>query len=83
MTLEYIISLYDYYKYIDFNTLSKVKIEIESKNNDGSIIFNLSNIMHITNKETGNNLTKEQKKYIDKIINLYKNSNENNSNKSN
>ena len=72
MNANYIFSLYEFYNYIDFNTLSKVKIKETAKNNDGSIIFNLSNIMNLTNKETGKDLTKEQKKYIEKIINLYK-----------
>ena len=71
MTKEHIIILYDYYNYIDFNTLSKLEIKAEPKNMDAINIFALSNLMHISNKETGKNLTQEQKNYINKIIKHY------------
>lgn len=70
---EYILSLYDFYSHIDFNTLSKLEIKEKSKNEDGINIFALSNLMHKANKETGENLTDEQQNYITKIINYYKN----------
>ena len=38
---------------------------------DAINIFALSNLMHISNKETGKNLTQEQKNYINKIIKHY------------
>jgi hypothetical protein len=70
---EYILSLYDFYSQIDFNTLSKLEIKEKAKSEDGINIFALSNLMHKANKETGDNLTDEQKNYITKIINFYKN----------
>jgi len=70
---EYILSLYDFYSQIDFNTLSKLEIKEKAKNKDGINIFALSNLMHKSNKETGENLTDEQKNYITKTINFYKN----------
>ena len=70
---QYILSLYDFYKHIDFNTLSKLEIKEKAKNKDGINIFALSNLMHKANKETGDNLTDEQKNYITKTINFYKN----------
>jgi hypothetical protein len=70
---EYILSLYDFYKHIDFNTLSKLEIKEKAKNEDGINIFALSNLMHKANKETGENLTDEQQNYITKTINYYKN----------
>lgn len=70
---EYILSLYDFYSHIDFNTLSKLEIKEKAKNKDGINIFALSNLMHKSNKETGENLTDEQQNYITKIINFYKN----------
>jgi hypothetical protein len=69
---EYILSLYDFYSQIDFNTLSKLEIKEKAKNKDGINIFALSNLMHKANKETGENLTDEQQNYITKIINYYK-----------
>jgi hypothetical protein len=73
MNYNYILSLYDFYKHIDFNTLSKLEIKEKAKNKDGINIFALSNLMHKANKETGENLTDEQKNYITKTINYYKN----------
>jgi len=70
---EYILSLYDFYSQIDFNTLSKLEIKEKAKTGDGINIFALSNLMHKANKETGDNLTDEQKNYITKTINFYKN----------
>jgi hypothetical protein len=70
---EYILSLYDFYSHIDFNTLSKLEIKEKAKTGDGINIFALSNLMHKSNKETGENLTDEQKNYITKTINFYKN----------
>jgi hypothetical protein len=71
---DYILSLYDFYSgYIDFNTLSKLEIKEKAKTGDGINIFALSNLMHKSNKETGENLTDEQKNYITKTINFYKN----------
>jgi len=70
---DYILSLYDFYKHIDFNTLSKLEIKEKAKTGDGINIFALSNLMHKANKETGDNLTDDQKNYITKIINFYKN----------
>jgi hypothetical protein len=70
---DFILSLYDFYSQIDFNTLSKLEIKEKAKNKDGINIFTLSNLMHKANKETGENLTDEQKNYITKIINYYKN----------
>jgi hypothetical protein len=70
---EYILSLYDFYSHIDFNTLSKLEIKEKAKTGDGINIFALSNLMHKSNKETGENLTDKQKNYITKIINFYKN----------
>lgn len=72
MNTDYILSLYKFYNYIDFNTLSKIKIKEKAKNNDGNIIFALSNMMFITNKEEGKNLTIDQENYIQSIINKYK-----------
>ena len=69
---KHILSLYDFYRKIDFNTLSKLEIKEEAKNEDGINIFALSNLMHKANIETGDNLTDEQKNYITKIINFYK-----------
>ena len=70
---DFILSLYDFYSKIDFNTLSKLEIKEKAKNKDGINIFALSNLMHKANKETGENLTDEQKNYITKTINYYKN----------
>jgi hypothetical protein len=70
---DFILSLYDFYSQIDFNTLSKLEIKEQAKNKDGINIFALSNLMHKANKETGDNLTDEQKNYITKTINFYKN----------
>jgi hypothetical protein len=69
---DFILSLYDFYSQIDFNTLSKLEIKEKAKSEDGINIFALSNLMHKANKETGDNLTDEQKNYITKIINFYK-----------
>jgi hypothetical protein len=70
---DFILSLYDFYSQIDFNTLSKLEIKEKAKSEDGINIFALSNLMHKANKETGDNLTDEQKNYITKTINYYKN----------
>lgn len=65
-----ILGLYEYYSFIDFDTLSKVEIKNEPINNDGSNIFALSNLMHKLIK-SDTHITEQQQEYINLIIDSY------------
>ena len=65
-----ILGLYEYYSFIDFDTLSKVEIKNEPINSDGINIFALSNIMHKLIK-SDTHITEKQQKYINLIIDTY------------
>jgi hypothetical protein len=68
MNWQYIEGLIKYYNYIDFNTLSKVKIDETATTNDLKMIFLVSNIIHLV-REKNYAITKEELNYINKIKN--------------
>jgi len=68
MNWNYIEGLIKFYNYIDFNTLSKVKIEEIPATNDLKMIFSVSNIIHLV-REKDYKITKEDLNYINKIKN--------------
>ena len=69
--LKYLLSLMDFYHYVDFKSLSKFEIKDNPTTEDAKMIFNISNIL---NKGRNNNykITKEDKLYYNKIINTNK-----------
>jgi len=69
MNWNYIETSIKYYNYIDFNTLSKVKIEETATTNDLKIIFSVSNIIHLV-REKDYEITKKEFNYINKIKKL-------------
>jgi len=68
MNWNYIEGLIKFYDYVDFNTLSKVKIEETPTTNDLKMIFSISNIIHLV-REKDYKITKEDLNYINKIKN--------------
>ena len=68
--LQYVYHYIEYFKEIDFNTLSKFEITETPKDNNTGLIFAVSNALH---KRRGGNyeITKQDKLYYKKIIKQY------------
>ncbi len=68
--VKQIYTLMNYYKEIDFNSLSKFEIKEDFIDTDADIIFMISNALHKSRK--GNyTITKKDKLYYKKIIKQY------------
>jgi len=65
--IKYVFGLIEFYKYIDFNSLSKFEIKDKPINNDAELIFMVSNVLNELRK--GNyTITKQDKEYFNKIL---------------
>jgi hypothetical protein len=68
--VKQIYTLMNYYKDIDFNSLSKFEIKEDFIDTDADIIFMISNALHKSRK--GNyTITKQDKLYYKKILKKY------------
>lgn len=68
--IKYVFGLIEFYKYIDFNSLSKFEIKDKPINNDAELIFMVSNVLNELRK--GNyTITKQDKLYYKKILKKY------------
>jgi hypothetical protein len=68
--IKYIYTLMNYYKEIDFNSLSKFETKDEFIDSDADLIFIISNTLHYSRK--GNyTITKKDKIYYKKILIQY------------
>jgi hypothetical protein len=68
--IKYVFGLIEFYKHIDFNSLSKFEIKDKPINNDAELIFMVSNVLNELRK--GNyTITKQDKLYYKKIIKKY------------
>jgi hypothetical protein len=68
--IKYVFSLIEFYKYIDFNSLSKFQIKDKAINDDAQLIFMVANVLNELRK--GNyEITKQDKIYYKKIIRNY------------
>jgi hypothetical protein len=68
--VKQIYTLMNYYKEIDFNSLSKFEIKEDFIDTDADIIFMISNALH--KSRAGNyTITKQDKIYYKKIIRNY------------
>ena len=65
--IKYVFGLIEFYKYIDFNSLSKFKIKEKPINNDAELIFMVSNVLNELRKENYT-ITKQDKEYFNKIL---------------
>ncbi len=68
--IKYVFGLIEFYKYIDFNSLSKFEIKDKAINDDAQLIFMVANVLNELRK--GNyTITKKDKLYHKKIIKKY------------